>query len=349
MNGYEALADLPLTVTSAEARRHDAETTSDFRRVTTEIRLEGPNHVGCGEDVTYETSHHDSLAETGLPPLEGEYDLGTFADILGDLDTFPNDAPERPAFRHYRRWGFESAALDLALRQADETLASALGGSYDPVRFLVSTRLGNPPSTERVERLLAGDSALEFKLDATADWDASLVDDLAATDAVRTVDLKGQYEGTEVDTEPDADLYRTVLEGFPDAVVEDPGVTEDTEPVLADEWDRIAWDAPVHDVSDLEDLPDVGWLNVKPSRFGSIESLLAAFEYCEREDADCYVGGQFELGPGREHLHALASLFCPVAPNDVAPVGYNDPTYDGQLPSSPLSVPDSPRGLVWSR
>ena len=349
MNGYEALADLPIVITNCELRRLEGETTSDFTRVSTEIHLSGKGHTGVGEDVTYETSHHESLQETGAPPMEGEYDLDTFSEIVGDLDLFPDDEPEREDFRHYRRWGFESAALDLALKQADETLASALGGSYEPVRFVISTRLGEPPTTDRVESLLADDPSREFKLDPTVEWDDDLVRTLAETDAVRITDLKGHYEGTDVDSPADPDLYRRILEGFPEAIVEDPAVTDETEPILDGEWDRLSWDAPFHDVTDLEDLPETGCLNLKPSRFGSVESLLEAIEHAEREDKDVYFGGQFELGAGREHLHSLASLVCPDAPNDVAPRGYNDPTYDGPLPASPLEPPASPTGMAWPR
>jgi len=347
MDGYDALSELALRIEDCELGRYEAETTSEFTRVTTEIRLRGGGHVGRGEDVTYETSHHDSLQATGPPPLEGEYDLDAFSDIVGGLDLFPDDEPERESFRHYRRWGFESAALDLALRQAGETLASALGGSYDPIRFVISTRLGDPPTADRVESLLDADPAREFKLDLTPDCDDALLATLADTDAVRVVDLKGHYEGTEVDSPADPEFYRRVLEALPATVVEDPAVTPETEPVLEGHWNRIAWDAPVHDVRDLVDLPETGWLNVKPSRFGSVESLLAAFEHCEAQDVGVYLGGQFELGPGREHLHALASVFCPDGLNDVAPTGYNDPTYDGPLAASPLEPPADPDGLAW--
>lgn len=58
-------------------------------------------------------------------------------------------------------------------------------------------------------------------------------------------------------------------------------------------------------------------------------------------------GGQFELDVGREHIHAIASLFYPDAPNDVAPTAYNDPDPSGELPSSPLSPPVSSQGLAW--
>lgn len=102
-------------------------------------------------------------------------------------------------YRHYRRWGLESAAHDLALKQAGETFASALGREYDPVRFVVSTRLGDPPTGERIERLLGADPDLSFKLDPTPDWSAELISRLVETESVLTLDLKGHYEDTDVD------------------------------------------------------------------------------------------------------------------------------------------------------
>jgi hypothetical protein len=33
-----------------------------------------------------------------------------------------------------------------------------------------------------------------------------------------------------------------------------------------------------------------------------------------------YVGGMFEIGVGRRQLRDLASVLCPDAPNDLAPV-----------------------------
>jgi hypothetical protein len=59
-------------------------------------------------------------------------------------------------------------------------------------------------------------------------------------------------------------------------------------------------------------------------------------------------GGQFELDVGREHIHAVASLFYPDAPNDVAPKAYNDPEPSDSLPSSPLTPPSTSRGLEWT-
>ena len=52
----------------------------------------------------------------------------------------------------YRRWAYESAALDLALRQNGMSLHEALGREPRPVNFVVSLRLGEPPTMEPIER-----------------------------------------------------------------------------------------------------------------------------------------------------------------------------------------------------
>ena len=347
MSLFESVADLPLRVDDHGLAVNERETVA-FLRKTTTVTLHGDGHVGRGEDVTYEAEEHDALAQAGLPTLVGEYTLASFSAHLDDVDLFPAGAPDREVFRDYRRWGFESAALDLALRQADTHLGAVVDREYDPVRFVVSPRLGDPPTTERLDDLLGVHDDLEFKLDAEPGWTDDLVDALVATDAVRVVDLKGQYEGTEVDRPADPDLYRRVVEAFPDALLEDPRLSEETRPLLDPVADRVTWDAPLHDVADLEAFPwSPRWLNCKPSRFGTVESLFDFLEYCEANGIRLYGGGQFELDVGRGQIQLLASLFYPDSPNDVAPGAYNDPEVTDDLPASPLGPSGEPRGFRW--
>jgi hypothetical protein len=110
-------------------------------------------------------------------------------------------------------------------------------------------------------------------------------------------------------------------------------------PLLEPHAERVTWDAPIHSVADIEALR---WpprtVNVKPSRFGSIERLLAAYDYCEAYGIGAYGGGQWELSIGRGHIQLLAALFHPDTPNDVAPGGYNAPEPSPDLPASPMPV-----------
>lgn len=354
MPRYDDVADLSLVVESTDRVQHRSETTSDFERVTTEVRLHGDGETGRGEDVTYDVEDHEILASApafddpdGPFDLTGEYTFDAFSRALDGVDLFP-EPPIRAGARSYRRWALESAALDLALRQNDTDLGSAVGREPDPVRFVVSTRLGDPPSTARVDALLDRDPTLEFKLDSTPDWDRALVDALAETDAVRLLDLKGWYENTDVDVEADPDLYELVLERFPDAIVEDPAPDPEVRALLESHADRLSFDYPVSNVADVVRLPfEPRWLNVKPSRFGTVQSLFETISYCERRGIRTYGGGQFELSVGRDQIQTLAALWYPDAPNDVAPSAFNVPDYDGDLPSSPLVLPDL-RGFGWA-
>ncbi|MGA8744641.1 MAG: hypothetical protein WB507_02105 [Solirubrobacterales bacterium] len=191
---------------------------------------------------------------------------------------------------------------------------------------------------------------LRFKLDPVNDWDEELIAALARTGAVDSLDLKGFYKGTPVDVETDPELYAKLIRAFPDAWLEDPDVNEETKPLLDPVAGRITWDAPIHSVADIEAMPWVPrMVNIKPSRFGPIANLFAAYDYCSERGIGAYGGGQTELGPGRGQIQYLASIFHPDTPNDVAPSAYNDPeqaTRPG-LPDSPLAPRPAATGFRW--
>jgi L-alanine-DL-glutamate epimerase-like enolase superfamily enzyme len=344
----DRLAGLPLEVDDCVLEGLERQVTADFTRKSTVIRLRGGGHEGVGEDVTYEAEDHEALQAAGPPDgLAGGGTLGDFCARAEAAELWPRP-PRRPPSRHYRVWAFESAALDLALRQAGVALHEALGRSLRPVSFVVSMRLDDPPTLEPVLRRLERYPGLRFKLDPTSDWDADLVAGLVRTGAVDSVDLKGQYEGTVVDQPADPELYRLVAEAFPAAWIEDPRLTAETEPVLLPHRDRITWDANIHSVSDIEALPfPPRMVNVKPSRLGSLRELMAAYDFCAERGIGMYGGGQFELGPGRGQIQLLASLFHPDTPNDVAPSGYNVPDPPPGLPVSPLAPEASATGFRW--
>ena len=350
---YERIAELPLEIESYALDPLELAFGEDFTRYTTLIRLSGGGHEGIGEDVTYDGLDHVAFQSegTGLP-LAGSYSLDSFSARLEGLELWQTP-PTRETSRDFRRWALESAALDLALRQADRSLADALGREPRPLVFVVSMRLGGlsagePETAERVLRMLESYPGTRFKLDPTNTWTPELVEQLAATGAIDSVDLKGFYRGTPVDVVTDPELYRMVAEAFPDAWIEDPDLTDETLPVLEPHRDRITWDAPIHSVADIDARP---WkprmVNIKPSRFGSLRNLCAAYDYCEREGIQAYGGGQTELGEGRGHIQYLASLFHPDTPNDTAPGGYNRPDTPEGLPQSPLEPRLAPVGFRW--
>jgi len=348
MSTWDRLAGLRLDVDRYQLEGLERAVSSGFERLSTVIHLHGGGQEGVGEDVTYDGIDHDALQAAGaVHDIAGSHNIESFCALVGALDLFPSP-PERDVSRRYRRWAFESAALDLALRQAGRSLAAVLEREPAPVTFVVSLRLGEPPSIEPVSERLARYPTLRFKLDATSTWDDELFAALAATGAVDSIDLKGLYAGSIVDQGADPELYRRVAEFFPQAWIEDPALDERTDPVLAPYRDRITWDANIHSVADIEGLPFAPrMVNIKPSRLGSLRELCNAYDYCAERGIDSYGGGQFELGPGRGQIQYLASLFHPGSPNDIAPSAYNDVELPDGLPASPLAPAPAPVGFRW--
>lgn len=349
MSTYDRIADLPLTVEDYSLEELSLPVTRGFTRVTTTVHLRGGGHVGAGEDVIYEEGDQRLQLDAGpVHSLEGRHTLAGFSRHLDGIDLFPAGPPEREASRHYRRWAYESAALDLALRQAGLSLADALGRTPSPVNFVVSMSLGSPASLAPVQRWLDRDAGLRFKLDPDETWTGELTRDLRATGAVDTIDLKGFYVGTVVDLAPDPELYGMLADGLPEAWIEDPHLDDDTRAALAGHEDRITWDANLESLADLVALGRVPKsVNVKPSRFGTLRELMAVYDHLDAAGIAAYGGGQFELGVGRGHIQYLASLFHPDTPNDVAPGGFNLVTPPADLPGRPLPVAAAPTGFHW--
>jgi L-alanine-DL-glutamate epimerase-like enolase superfamily enzyme len=324
---FDAIADLPVTIADYETERTSLEVSTGFTRITTTVVMNGKGLQGRGEDVTYTGSDHD-----GFParlPVAGDHTLRSASAALEGHDLFAAQ-PEMEASRDYRRWAFESAILDLALQQGGVSLAAAVGREARPVRFVASTRA-------EIGGWIDVDPQLEFKLDPEESWDADLIARLAATGRVRVLDFKAYYHGTAVDVTPDPVLYRRIATAFPEVVIEDASLEGECREALRGAEERLSFDAPIHSLADVDALPvQARWLNIKPSRFGTIERLLECIEACEARGVHMYGGGQFELGVGRRQIQTLASVFYPDTPNDVAPGIYNAGGPRPGLPKSPL-------------
>ena len=298
-------ARLPLVVADVEVTPLERPAAGDGARRTALVKLRGRGKEGCGEEVTFQEA--DLI--TDAPSAELFLGVATLADLWARLDgaeLFERE-PRHDVVRSYRRWAFEAAALDLALRQAERSLVDVVGRAPRRVRFVVS-----PPRA-----LLRSFPGARLKIDAT---------DLEPGLPVDVVDFKGM--GNEALVERARTLY-------PDALLEDPPYhLEDA---------RVSWDIGIRsadDVAALQSRPAA--INVKPARLGSVRALLELYEHCAADGIAVYGGGQHELGPGRTQIQLLAALFHPDAPNDVAPGGYNDAAPPADLPPSPLSVPMRP-------
>ena len=332
MSTYSLIGDLQVVVDSYELEGLKQAVSSEFVRRTTVVHLHGGGEVGLGEDVIYDADDQLRFQAAGpVLDLAGEHTLDS---LSARFDGLPD----------LRRWGFESAALDLALRQAGTSLHERLGRQPQDVTFVVSTSLPDGKA-DRLHAL----PGMRFKLDPEASWDEPLVRELVELDAVDVVDFKEAYDWRAHERTPPPSLYRLVVDALPDALIEDPDVTDlDKAAILEPHRGRITWDAPIHSVGDVDALPFAPKvLNSKPSRFGSCRRLFDFYDTCAERGIRLYGGGQFELGPGRGQIQYLASLFHPNAPNDVAPSEYNRVPVPPGLPTSPLPAAPAAAGFCW--
>jgi hypothetical protein len=328
----KSLLDLALEIEGVELERQELAVSPEFRRVTTTVHLRGAGEEGLGEDITYQADLHDTFP---LPPVAGGWTIDSFSRSLDGFPFFGDDNLPDAAAHDYRRWAWESAALDLALKQAGTTLAELTSRARNPVTYVVSTRV------DKVPLVLERYPGARFKLDPSAEWDDATIDGLSELGVVDTADFKGVYRG-DFGQPPNATLYTRIAEAFPRAWLEDPGLSVETDEVLRPHRQRVTWDAPIHSVTDALALPfPPRCLNVKPSRYGTVRRLFEFYEWCIAHDVSLYGGGQFELGIGRTQIQELASLFHADMPNDVAPAAFNAPEVPDGVQESPLPPPQA--------
>jgi L-alanine-DL-glutamate epimerase-like enolase superfamily enzyme len=330
---WERVAGLPLEIEGYSLERLDAD---GYERTTTQFRLQGGGTEGVGEDVGLFDEGTAAMLDAGpYLDLAGSWTLGSFIEHLASVDQW-KVAP--PAWgdhsRAWRNWALESAALDLALRQAGRTLPEALGRDVSPLRFVNSLGLGDPPSAAEIARRHERNPTVGFKLDAAAAWNEEIVAELVSLDCVEIVDFKGRYGLEIADEDALVAMYRVVLAAFPDALFEDPHELPAVEELLEPVRSRLSFDAPIRRVGDIT----TRTINVKPSRIGGLRPLLEIYEHCSEHGIAMYGGGMGELGIGRGQIELLAALFHPDTPNDVAPSAFNAEELPDGLPASPLTV-----------
>lgn len=339
---WTAVKDLPLTIESStfEPLLPNGQTErEDFS--TTQLRLRGAGEEGIGEQIGL-PADQESLRASDYP-ITGTW--STLADFLAHLDTIDMwpEPPEWELQRNWRRWTFESAALDLALRQAQTSLAEVLGRTPQPLTFVNSFGLGDPPDIDKVAARRKMHPTVGFKLDVAPSWTQEIMDRVAGVEGVATIDFKGQY-GLEIEDEAAllAMYERTVATFGPDVMLEDPHDLPAATEMLTPIADRVSYDAPITTVESIGATAITAQIvNIKPCRVGRLDELSRLYAHCEEHGIRMYNGGMGELGVGRGQAQLLASLFHPDAPNDIAPSDYNLLEPPAGLPGSPLDpAPD---------
>ena len=249
------------------------------------------------------------------------------------------------ASRDYRRWAFESAALDLALRQAGLSLADVAGASRARSPSSSSMRLGDPPTHRAASAWLEHYPELRFKLDPTSSWTDAFVAELAELGAVDVARPQGPVRGHGRRPAPRSGALPAPRRGLPGGLDRGPGRHRRD---ATRSWSRTATASrgtrsSTRSRTSRRCRGRRGRSTSSRRGSGACDVSSTRTTTARSTASRPYGGGQFELGPGRGHIQYLASLFHPDAPNDVAPGGFNASEPQPGLPTSPLEARPSRR------
>lgn len=321
----EEIESLKLKITACDHTANYQKIIDGSVHRTSTINIYGDGKTGYGEDVTFLPQYHDDLEGVCRRVVANDHlTLGEFVKSIRELEIFgvkPNDHESVCC----RRWAFESAALNLALKQNSKSIGDFTNIQWVNPSYVVSLRVQSPKEIDRIKSILDILPSQKFKVDATSSWSDQMVYELASLNCISIVDLKGHYLNTPLEQSADMNLYHQVFEGLSDSYVEDPLICSETESLINFHRNRVTWDAPIFSSFDLDRMPVPGvGVNIKPSRCGGLRELIDLYDYCRKSARFTYFGGQYEVSIGREQNQYLAGLLCPNNFNDIAPTYFND-------------------------
>ena len=335
---WPRLAELPLVVEGCEYDSLRAVLTQEFERVTTPRAARRRARTAWAR-TSRRPRRAPRVHETGRScrsPASGR--SARSASAWRALDQWP-EPPEWHAARNYRNWAFESAALDLALRQAGRPLHDVLGREPHPVRFVNSLGLGDDPSTETHPP--AARRPPERRLQARRG--AGLEPGAPGRAGGHGRGPAGRLQGPlRLRGRPTRRRSSRCTSAWsppsPTPILEDPhdlpAVAELLQPHAA-AW---SYDAPIHRPAGHRPTPISRTHRQRQALADRLACARCSSSTRTASSTACamYGGGMGELGVGRGQIELLASLFHPDEPNDVAPSAFNAVEPAPDLPQSPL-------------
>ena len=166
------------------------------------------------------------------------------------LEAQPLPESERRASLDYRRWAFESAALDLALRQAGRSLGDAVGRDPRPVTFVASGGLGDPPTTARLRAFLASTPVFGSSSTLAPTGRTPSSPSFGARWSTRSTS-RASTAARSSTTRPTPPLSARDR-GVPGRVARGPGAHGRDDAGPRAPGGQVTWDAPIHAVEDIQ-------------------------------------------------------------------------------------------------
>jgi L-alanine-DL-glutamate epimerase-like enolase superfamily enzyme len=296
------LIELPLNVEKAHVALDAIELPSypDEPRPSSTIALAGRQQTGIGENVAWTRNDHRNFQrQINAEDYTHHGSLGSFLRALGSI------LPDA-----YQRAAIESAAVDLALRQARTNLEELAESDFSDTRYVRSFAASHDPLPELAAHR-EQNPGIGIKVDVHPAWEEETLERLASLGNISVLDFK--HQGTRA-------TQTAVAEALPTPWLEDPGqLGERPSGILAR---RFSLDAALTsgNPKDMLQRMNPAAVNLKVPRMGGVLALLEAAAFCEAGEKPFYLGGMFEVSVGRAQARELASLLAPHGPNDLAPI-----------------------------
>ena len=316
-----------------------------WTRHTTVFHLHGGGTEGIGEDVVWDPDDQQRQ-QRGRAGARHRRDCGrstTSREHLAELDLFHGrDAGVSRPYATYRRWALESAALDLALRQAGEPLHEVLGREPQPLtlrRLPAPRRPAQRRRRRRPPRRLRG-RPLQARRRADLERGA---DRRAGRHRLgRRHRLQGRLQGHDRRRRHRSRALPALRRGVPGRLAGGP------RPDRARGRRRARAPPRPHHLGRARSTRSTTFasspsrpktLNCKPSRFGPLSALFDFYDFCERRGHRASTAAA-SPSSARAAARCSCSRRCsiPTRPNDVAPAGWDQ----AELPRH--GAPDEPAG-----
>ena len=343
---FDAVADLPLEVESFALERLEQAVSprvhaSHHRRAPARRRRGGRRrgrHVRAPED-------HPGR---GRAPARRGRTCSTRSRSWSVGSSCSRTSRRCGAYYDYRRWAFESAALDLALRQAGRSLADAVERKAGPVGSSCRWASAIRRAWARVRGWLEPIQACSSSSTRGA-RDENLVAELAELGCVESSTSRVSTAARSVDQPPDPRLYRLLVEGFPEAFIEDPALTAETrDPGAASRPRHLGRDHPLgrgHRGAALPAPDDQHQAVAVRERCGGCSTRTTTARSRE-SGRTAAASSSSALGAARSSTSPRSSI--PTRPTTSRPRDFNLPQPRPGLPTSPLEPALEPTGFRWA-
>jgi O-succinylbenzoate synthase len=308
-----------------------------YSRDTILVRIRSAGVEGWGESPiedgpwyspeTLETAWH--VQRDFLVPLMLGQEIGSASQAFGRMG--------RVRGHNMAKTGLEEALWDLEGRLTGQSVSQLLGGTRPQIESGVS--VGIQDTVEELIEQVEGFLELGYrriKIKIKPGWDVDIVEALRARwpDVPLMVDANSAYVLTDAD-------HLVALDGYDLMMIEQPLSHDDLyehsllqrrlkTPICLDE--SIATPA---DAQAALAMGSCRIINIKPARVGGLAEARRIHDLCLAHEVPVWCGGLLEVGVGRAHNVAIASLPGYVLPGDVSA---SDRYFDQDLVVPPITL-----------